>query len=142
MPEYLLPEGRISLPDEPLQDASITMLRFPARGTSLTVSRAPLPAGQNTGDVYRQQLDQVRKTKSRFVIREQREISTGVDGLVSGTEVLSQFMQGDTPIFQYQFAGQCGPTMVIFCYSRAGAFTPNDIVHWQSILAGFQPSDH
>ncbi|EPQ0974682.1 DcrB-related protein [Citrobacter farmeri] len=138
MAQYILPEGSITLPvDDDVQDVSVTLLRFPLRGTSLTISRAPLSAGQNVRDIYQQQLEQVRKKQKHFVIREQRETSAGVDGCVSGTEILCQYAHNDSTMCQYQFAGQCGQWITVFCYSRLGDFTRDDIAHWRSVLDSF-----
>ncbi|EEP0951163.1 DUF1795 domain-containing protein [Salmonella enterica] len=142
MQHYILPEGSLSLPDEQVQDTSITMLRFPTRGTALTVSRAPLEAGEDGRVQFLQQLEKVRNTKKHFVIREQRDITIGVNNSVSGIEVLSQFSQGNITISQYQFAGQCGDCMVIFCYSRTGAFTSKDNKHWRAVMDSFQPANN
>lgn len=141
MPQYILPEGAITLPDEDIYDVSVTLLRFPSRGTSLTVTRAPLSSEQDAGALYRQQLEQVSKKQKHFVIREQRETCVGVNDDVPGTEILCQYDQHDSTICQYQFAGQCGQNMVVFCYSRMGDFIHDDIVHWQGILASLVPAD-
>ncbi|EBZ5775279.1 DcrB-related protein [Salmonella enterica] len=142
MPQYVLPEGAITLPDENVYDVSVTLLRFPSRGTSLTVTRAPLSPDQDAGVLYQQQLDQVSKKQTHFVIREQREICAGVNGDVPGTEILCQYDQHDSTICQYQFAGRCGQSMVVFCYSRPGNFIHDDIVHWQGILASLVLADN
>ncbi|EJH7016000.1 DcrB-related protein [Salmonella enterica] len=142
MSQYILPEGCITLPDEDVLDVSITLLRFPSRGTSLTITRAPLPPGQDAGELYRQQLEQVSKKQRHFVIREQRETRAGINGDVPGTEILCQYDQHDATVCQYQFSGQCGQSMVVFCYSRMGNFIHDDMVHWQGILASLVPADN
>lgn len=135
MSQYVMPEGHIVLPDEDVLDVSVTLLRFPSRGTSLTVTRAPLPPGQDARALYLQQLEPVRQKQKHFVIREQRDVIAGINDSVPGIEILCQYAQNDSTVCQFQFAGQCGQNMTVFCYSRVGDFVSDDITHWREILA-------
>ncbi|UFH49087.1 DcrB-related protein [Pseudomonas sp. KNUC1026] len=98
---YRLNELALDLPGEDYQDSSLNVLRFAALGTSLIISRSPLPADSTLQATFLEQLNKLKSQVQGFQATEPQAVS--IDG-VAALEVRSQFSQGGNRVWQYQAA--------------------------------------
>lgn len=135
MHEYITHDLIIGLGNEIPEDASVNVLVFRARGTTLVLARGPLAPHKTLAETATHQLSELRKKVTAFKCTKPEEVRVGVDRNIVAMEVQAQFTQGHTLSCQYQLTcelpGQ--PRLLALTYSKGGELTHADFDHWQTL---------
>lgn len=135
MTQYLTQDLIVDLGGDLLEDATLNMLQFRERQTTLVIARSPLPEQQTLDDAYTLQLELLSKQLSGFTCTVPQNVFIGQDPKTGGREVALQFMHGDQPTFQLQLACQLPgqQRLLVLNYSKHSMLTDADIEHWRWI---------
>ncbi|MEX5510123.1 DcrB-related protein [Pseudomonas paralactis] len=135
MREYITHDLIIGLGNEMPEDASINMLVFRARGTTLVIARGPMDPHKTLAETSAHQLSELRKKVTAFKCTKPAEVRVGVDGNIAAMEVQAQFSQGNTLSCQYQLACELPgePRLLALTYSKGSALTEADFDHWETL---------
>ncbi|TFY89544.1 DUF1795 domain-containing protein [Pseudomonas kairouanensis] len=132
---YRINEFQLQLPDAELQDATINILKFPALGTSLIISRSLLADGETLHSNFADQLKRLEQQVQD--LRCQPSVSVHLDTAqeIEGIELRSQFNKGNDKVFQYQLALVLPGTrkMLALSYVKADTLGDAEAAHWALI---------
>lgn len=133
MRDYITHDLIIGLDDEMPEDASINMLVFRERGTTLVLARGPMAPHKTLAETYTQQLSELRRKVTAFKCTKPTDVQVGVDRTIVALEVQTEFTQGNTLSCQYQLACELPgePLLLALTYSKGSTLTEADFEHWQ-----------
>ncbi|WP_025130785.1 DcrB-related protein [Pseudomonas sp. PH1b] len=132
---YRLNEMHFQLPASELQDASINILKFPALGTSLIVSRSLLADGETLESSLASQLQRLEQQVQELRYQAPQAVLLGPARDIPGQELRSQFSKGSERVFQYQLALVLPGTrqMLAMSYVKAQQLGDAEAAHWAQI---------
>ncbi|KAA9002454.1 DUF1795 domain-containing protein [Affinibrenneria salicis] len=131
--EYILSEGRLTLP-EAVQDQSVTILKLPHAGASLVITRAwDVPAGQEE-QYLRQQLVKVKRDMRKFIAQDPLDAQLGE---LPAREVDFRFENQSVQIYQKLLVTRLDGHLLAMALSRCAPFDEAALALWQSIKTGF-----
>ncbi|WMN17692.1 DcrB-related protein [Pseudomonas piscis] len=132
---YRLNELQFQPPAGELQDASINILKFPALGTSLIVSRSLLAADETLKSNLASQLQRLEQQVQELRVQEPQPVLVGPAKDIQAMELRSQFTKGKERVFQYQLALVLPGTrqMLAMSYVKAQKLGDAEAAHWQQI---------
>ncbi|SDX15634.1 hypothetical protein SAMN05444064_11417 [Pseudomonas syringae] len=132
---YRLNEFQLQLPDSELLDASINILKFPALGTSLIVSRSQLAEGETLQSNFDAQLKRLEQQVQDLRYQPVHNTRLGADQSIEGIELRSQFSKGTEKVFQFQLALVLPGTrkMIALSYVKAQPLGDAEVAHWATL---------
>lgn len=132
---YRINEFQFQLPASELQDATINILKLPALGTSLIVSRSLLAEGETLHSNFDDQLKRLEKQVQELRCLPSVPVRLGAAQEVEGIELRSQFSKGNDKVFQYQLALVLPGTrkMLALSYVKADKLGDAEAAHWATI---------
>ncbi|KPB75346.1 DcrB-related protein [Pseudomonas cannabina] len=132
---YRLNEFQLQLPDSELLDASINILKFPALGTSLIVSRSQLAEGETLHSNFDAQLTRLEQQVQDLRYQPVHSTRLGADQSIEGIELRSQFSKGTEKVFQFQLALVLPGTrkMIALSYVKAQPLGDAEVAHWAAL---------
>ncbi|MCK9797248.1 hypothetical protein BK634_02335 [Pseudomonas chlororaphis] len=132
---YRLNELQFQLPAGELQDASINILKFPALGTSLIVSRSLLGDGETLESSLASQLQRLEQQVQELRVKGPQPVLLGPAQDIPGLELRSQFSKGSEQVFQFQLALVLPGTrqMLAMSYVKAQKLGDTEAAHWAQI---------
>ncbi|MGY5333581.1 MULTISPECIES: DcrB-related protein [Pseudomonas] len=132
---YRLNELQFQLPAGELQDASINILKFPALGTSLIVSRSLLGEGETLESNLASQLQRLEQQVQDLRCQAPQPVQLGPAQDIQGLELRSQFNKGKEQVFQFQLALVLPGTrqMLAMSYVKAQKLGDAEAAHWAQI---------
>jgi hypothetical protein len=138
--KYRINEFQFALPDSALQDASINILKFPALGTSLIVSRSFLAQDETLHSNFDAQLKRLEQQVKELRYQPALAIRVGAAQDIEALELRSQFSKGEEMVFQYQLALVLPGTrkMLALSYVKAQPLGEPEAGHWAPIKQSLQ----
>jgi len=138
--KYRINEFQFALPDSALQDASINILKFPALGTSLIVSRSFLAQDETLHSNFDAQLKRLEQQVKELRYQPALAIRVGAAQDIEALELRSQFSKGEEMVFQYQLALVLPGTrkMLALSYVKAQPLGESEAGHWAPIKQSLQ----
>jgi len=132
---YRTQELQFQLPDSELHDASINILKFPALGTSLIVSRSQLADGETLQSNFAGQLKRMEQQLKDLRFQPPVPVQVGLAGDVPAFELRSQFSKGTENVFQYQLVLMVPGTrqMLALSYVKPQPLGDAEAAHWATI---------
>jgi len=132
---YRVNEFRFALPDAPVRDTSINILRFEALGTSLIVSRSLLEEGETLQSNFDGQLQRLQQQVKDLQFQPARAIQVGAAQPIEAIELSSQFSKGQEKVFQYQLALVLPGTrkMYALSYVKPTPLGEAEATHWAAL---------
>ncbi len=132
---YRTQELQFQLPDAETQDASINILKFPALGTSLIISRSVLAEGETLQSNFEGQLQRMQQQIQDLRFQAPMAVQVGQAGDVPAFELQSQFSKGAEKVFQYQLALVLPGTrqMLALSYVKPQPLGDAEAAHWAAI---------
>ncbi|WP_024672789.1 DcrB-related protein [Pseudomonas syringae] len=129
---YRLNEFQLQLPESELLDASINILKFPALGTSLIVSRSQLADGETLHSNFDAQLKRLEQQVQDLRYQPVQSTRLGADQSIEAIELRSQFSKGAEKVFQFQLALVLPGTrkMIALSYVKAQPLGDAEAAHW------------
>ncbi|MCD5995957.1 DUF1795 domain-containing protein [Pseudomonas sp. CDFA 602] len=129
---YRINELQFQLPESELQDASINILKFPALGTSLIVSRSQLADGETLHSNFETQLKRLEQQVQDLRYQPVQGARLGADQAIEGIELRSQFSKGTEKVYQFQLAFILPGTrkMIALSYVKAQPLGDAEAAHW------------
>ncbi|KPC30612.1 Uncharacterized protein ABJ99_1301 [Pseudomonas syringae pv. cilantro] len=139
---YRLNEFQLQLPDSELLDASINILKFPALGTSLIVSRSQLADGETLHSNFDAQLQRLEQQVQDLRYQPAHSTRLGADQSIEGIELRSQFSKGTEKVFQFQLALVLPGTrkMIALSYVKAQPLGDAEVAHWATLKQTLTPA--
>ncbi|MEO3988803.1 DcrB-related protein [Pseudocitrobacter cyperus] len=136
---YLINEGTLTLPWA-AEDDSVNILKFPALGASLVVTRAVLRDNMTVDNYITTQMAALRKSMKNFIAGDRITVPFSVDpAAMNATEIHCEFEQQGQRLYQCLLISQSGQSLLVLAWSQTRPFTPADIQHWKDIRASFRP---
>lgn len=137
---YRINEFQFALPDSPLQDASINILKFPELGTSLIISRSFLAEDETLHSNFDAQLKRLEQQVKDLRYQPAQVIRVGFAQDIEALELRSQFSKGAEKVFQYQLALVLPGTrkMLALSYVKAQPLSNVEAEHWTTIKQSLQ----
>ncbi|HGY3716624.1 TPA: DcrB-related protein [Citrobacter gillenii] len=136
--DYLISEGTLVLPSH-IEDDSVNILKFPALGASLVVTRAVLQDGMTAEKYITSQMAALRKSMKNFISGDRTTVPFSIDPVMTATEIHCEFEQQGHRLYQFLLVSQSGQSLLVLTWSQPRPFSPVDIQHWKDIRAGFRP---
>lgn len=135
MREYITQDLIIGTGNEIPEDASVNMLVFRERGTTLVLARGPMVPHKTLAETHTQQLSELRKKVTAFKCTKPVEMRVGVDRNIVAMEVQTEFTQGNALSCQYQLACELPgePRLLALTYSKGSTLTEADFDHWEML---------
>jgi hypothetical protein len=132
---YRINELQFQLPDSPLHDASINILKFPDLATSLIISRSLLADGETLHSNFDEQLKRLEKQVQDLRFQPVQNVRVGADSAVDAIELRSQFSKGAENVYQYQLAFVQPDTrkMIALSYVKAQPLGEAEAAHWATL---------
>ncbi|WP_416421571.1 DcrB-related protein [Pseudomonas sp. App30] len=132
---YRTEQLQFQLPDADVQDASINILKFPALGTSLIISRSLLADGETLQSNFEGQLKRMEQQIQDLRFQPPAAVQVGRAHDVPAFELRSQFSKGAEKVFQYQLALVVPGTrqMLALSYVKPQPLGEAEAAHWQAI---------
>ncbi|WP_287812781.1 DcrB-related protein [Pseudomonas sp.] len=132
---YRTQELQFQLPDAETQDASINILKFPALGTSLIISRSVLGEGETLQSNFEGQLKRMQQQIQDLRFQPPVAVHVGTAREVPAFELQSQFSKGEEKVFQYQLALVLPGTrqMLALSYVKPQPLGDAEAAHWAAI---------
>lgn len=133
--EYRTNDAQFSVPTSTLQDGSINILKFTELGTSLVVTRSPLPPGATLQSNFAEQLQQLKTQVTDLQCGPVESIKVGPAGSVDAVQVKSRFSKGNDKVFQVQLVAVLPGTqqLLALSYVKPEALGATELGHWESI---------
>lgn len=136
--KYLCQEGAVILPSAQYEDSSINILKFPAHGASMTLTRDRLAEGQSAGQYLAAQTAMLQKGMKIYTITEPAVFETHAG--TTGTEFYCESDRQGHHLRQYIAAYDLGGHIFVITYCLTRPFSEADLQDWQHIKLGFTPS--
>lgn len=135
MTHYCTNDLLIGFPGDQPDDNSLNVFIFKERQTTLVIARGALEEGTTLASTYAQQLKALKHQVKALQCTEPKAVMTGENSLLEGLEVVTQFIQGNSPSYQYQLVCQVPgePRMLALTYSKKSLLTDADCDHWRAI---------
>lgn len=135
MREYITHDLIIGLGNETPEDASVNMLVFRERSTTLVIARGPMDPHKTLAETHTQQLSELRKKVTAFKCTKPAEVRVGVDRNIVAMEVQTEFTQGNALSCQYQLACELPgeSRLLALTYSKGSTLTEADFDHWETL---------
>ncbi|WP_249583072.1 DcrB-related protein [Pseudomonas viridiflava] len=132
---YRINELQFQLPESELLDATINILKFPALGTSLIVSRSQLAEGETLHSNFDTQLKRLEQQVQDLRYQPVQNTRLGADQSIDGIELRSQFSKGAEKVYQFQLAFVLPGTrkMIALSYVKAQPLGDAEAAHWASL---------
>ena len=137
---YRINEFQFALPDAEWQDASINILKFPALGTSLIVSRSVLADEETLHSNFAAQLKRLEQQVKQLRYQPAQTVRVGTTQEIEALELRSQFSKGAETLFQYQLALVLPGTrkMLALSYVKAQPLGDAEAADWTRIKYSLQ----
>ena len=135
---YCTNEGVFILP-EGYEDDSVNILKFPALTSTLVITRAVLKEGMTLDKYIASQLAALKKSMKRFIAGDRQTVPFSTRTEQTALEIYCEFEQQGRKLFQYLLIADLTHQLLVMTYSQTRPFTPEDVLHWQTIKAGFSP---
>jgi len=143
---YAAYDMSVSLPEVPVEDLSMNILKFPALGTTLVITRGIIAKGLTLAQSFDAQIKKLQQQSQNFQSRDRRELSIGANGEIAAVEIENQLLRGQETIWQYQVACQLPDTgtstapeaagkMLALSYVKNAPLDEQDRQHWEAIKA-------
>jgi len=154
---YTTHDISLSLPDSPLEDLSMNILKFPELGTTLVITRGIIAAGLTLAESFDAQIKKLQQQSRAFQSRGRQEISIGADGDIAAIEIENQLTRGQETLWQYQLACQLPVSgtataagtagrMLALSYVKNAPLAEQDRAQWEALKASVRlldaPSAH
>jgi len=144
MTPYLTTDMQLTLPDSPLEDLSMNILKFSELGTTLVITRGVIAAGQTLAESFDAQVQKLQQQSGAFQSRGRREIGIGAAGEIAAVEIEHQLSRGQERLWQYQLACELpqsgGPAgtvgrMLALSYVKHTPLAEQDRAQWEALKA-------
>lgn len=130
--KYLTNDFALELPDSPVQDTTMNLLKFPELGLTLVVSRAPYEQS-SFKESFDSQLRKMKASLKGYKIIEQKAVQ--LPGIGEGLEVINEFVQPPGKVYQVQLAYQIKnlKEMMVLTYVKTAPISEEDYLGYMKI---------
>ncbi|MGG2398359.1 DcrB-related protein [Pseudomonas sp. SH1-B] len=131
---YTTQELSLQLPTDEMQDGTINILRFPALGTSLVITRGNLAADETLRSHFEEQLGKLATQLKDMKTSPISDTCVGPAGDIDAVELRNQFIKGGEQVYQFQlgFIPAAGRIMSL-SYVKPKPMGEAEASHWESI---------
>ncbi|MTD28647.1 DcrB-related protein [Erwinia sorbitola] len=133
---YYMNEGTLTLPFD-YTDHSITILKFPAEKSSLTIVRGEMPAELSLSASVELQRNLFRREFKTVVLGDPESVRLGSSPSSEATEFFCLFDKAGIRQYQMNLLMKHGASFITFSYTQLRAFTSEDLSHWAAIKSDF-----
>jgi len=141
---YLTSDLSLTLPDSPLEDLSMNILKFPELGTTLVITRGIVAEGLTLAESFDAQIKKLQQQSRAFQSQGRREISIGTAGEIAAIEIEHQLPRGQERLWQYQLACQLPESgaataagaagrMLALSYVKNAPLNDQDRAQWEAL---------
>jgi len=117
---YTAEDMSITLPDTTMEDLSMNVLKFPALGTTLVITRGVIAKGLTLAQSFDAQIKKLQQQSRDFKSQGRKEINIGAQGEIAAVEIEHQLLRGQETLWQYQLACQLPEAGAVTAPEAAG----------------------
>lgn len=133
---YCMNEGRMTLPFD-YADSSMTILKFPAEQSSLTIVRGEMPPHLSLAETLALQRNLFLREFKTVILGDNKPARLGATPFLDGMEFYCMFDKAAIRQYQMNLLIKERGCFITFSYTRLQAFSPRDIAHWEQIKSDF-----
>lgn len=136
---YNMNEGTLTLPFD-YADNSMTILKFPAEQSSLTIVRGEMPPEHSLADTVELQKNLFKREFKTVVLGDTKSTTFGHSPSLDAMEFFCQFERVGVKQFQMNLLIKQQANFITVSYTQMRAFSNEDLTHWEQIKSNFVPN--